>query len=119
MKKVLVVDDDPDVGRAMRAKLQGRYAVVVATSGREALRMAEAGQPDLVLCDIDMPEMDGIALTEALSAGEKTKHLPVIFLSALVTRDDADRGASAGTRPMLSKNSPLPDLVSAIDQALK
>jgi CheY-like chemotaxis protein len=118
MKKVLVVDDDPDVGRAMRAKLQGRYAVVVATSGPEALRLAEAGQPDLVLCDVDMPGMDGVTFTEALASREQTKRIPVIFLSALVTPADAERGVSAGARPMLSKNSPLAELMSRIDQAL-
>jgi CheY-like chemotaxis protein len=120
MKTVLVVDDDPDVGLALRAKLEAsrRYAVLVATDGREALRIIESKQPDLLLCDIDMPDMDGIALADAMAASESMKRIPVIYLSSLVTPADVQRGVSAGSRVMLSKQSSLQELLGRIDHAL-
>lgn len=120
MKKVLVVDDDPDVCRLLQAKLASaqRYAVLVANGGRDALRVAETERPDLLLCDIDMPDMDGVSLAEAMSAREATSRIPFIFLSALVTPEDVRRGVTAGARPMLSKSSSLDDLLASIDRAL-
>lgn len=120
MRRVLVVDDDPDVGRALQLKLQAeqRYAVTVATSGREALQLVLKDRPDLVLCDIDMPGMDGVTLAETLGLDPATKAMPLLFLSALVTPADVKRGVSAGDHPMLSKHSPVADLVKAIDAAL-
>jgi CheY-like chemotaxis protein len=120
MKTVLVVDDDVDVGLALRAKLEAskRYSVLVATEGREALHMAESKRPDLLLCDIDMPGMDGVSLADALGSRESTKKIPVIFLSSLVTPADVQRGVSAGSHLMLSKQSPVQDLIGQIDRAL-
>jgi len=120
MKQVLVVDDDPDVGVALRAKLEGaqRYSVLVATGGEEALRIAQSERPDLMLCDIDMPGMDGVAISEAMAANDATKRIPLIFLSALVTPADERRGVTAGTHLMLSKHTPVQDLIARIEKAI-
>lgn len=120
LKRVLVVDDDPDVGFALRAKLEAeqRYSVLLATNGAEALKLAQAERPDLMLCDIDMPGMDGVAISEAMAANDATKRIPLIFLSALVTPADMRRGVTAGDHPMLSKHTSVQDLITRIDKVL-
>ena len=108
------------MGLALRAKLEGaqKYAVLVATNGADALRLAQAERPDLMLCDIDMPGMDGVAISEAMAGNDATKRIPLIFLSALVTPADMRRGVTAGDRPMLSKHTSVQDLVDRIDKVL-
>ena len=120
-KKVLVVDDDPTVVSLIKAKLErdNRFEVMEAHNGKDALTIAEKGQPDVVLCDIDMPNMDGGAVANALDKNAATKGIPIIFLSAIVTPDDVKNGVKAGGGkwPMLSKASPLNDLIDAIEKS--
>jgi CheY-like chemotaxis protein len=117
MKKILVVDDDPTVVSMMKTKLErdGKYAVVEGHNGKDALDIAEREQPDVVLCDIDMPNMDGGAVASALEKNKATHGIPIIFLSAMVT--PADVKAGGGKWPMLSKASPLNDLIDAIEKS--
>ncbi len=121
MKKVLVVDDDPTVVALIKAKLErdNRFTALEAHNGKEAVELALKEQPDVVLCDIDMPNMDGGAVANALAANKDTKGIPLIFLSAIVTPDDVKRGVKAGGGkwPMLSKASPLNDLIDAIEKS--
>lgn len=121
MKKILVVDDDPTVVSLIKTKLErdSKYAVIEAHNGKDALDLAEKQQPDVVLCDIDMPNMDGGAVAHALEKNKATSDIPVIFLSAIVTPDDVKRGVKAGGGkwPMLSKASPLNDLIDAIEKS--
>jgi two-component system, OmpR family, KDP operon response regulator KdpE len=78
-RKILVVDDEPQVTRVLRTALESSgYEVLVATGGADALEKFLAGQPDLVVTDLSMPEMDGIALTRAVRQHSQT---PVIVLS--------------------------------------
>ena len=120
MKRLLVIDDDPDVGVALRAKLEAgqQYSVMTATSGQEALRLLQTNRPDLMLCDIDMPGMDGVSLAETIGMSSDMKSIPLIFLSALVTPGDMKRGVTAGSHPMLSKAASVQDLVERIEQTL-
>src|SRR5579883_1362173 len=98
MKKILIVDDDPNVRDLLKAKLVavGGFDIVTATGGREGVRLAEKERPDLVLCDIDMPDMDGGAVADEISSRSTTKQIPLIFVSALVTPEEAAKGATAG-----------------------
>ena len=119
-KKVLIVDDDPDVCKFIKAKLEEtkRFEVLIADDGWEAIRLAQSDHPHIVLCDIDMPDMDGISVAEKLGGMDSTKKIPLIFLSSLVTPKDVSRGMTTGKWPMLSKQSPIPDLIWGIDDAL-
>jgi len=118
MITVLVVDDVPDVTALLKRKLEatGRFRVVSANSGAEALRVAAEARPAVVVCDIDMPGMDGGTVAAELGEREGTRGTPVIFLSTLVTPEDA--GSDAGRRPVVSKQSPVDELVRTIDQVL-
>ena len=117
--QLLVVDDDPDVLVALKAKLErtGRYDVRTATGGNDALRSLRDRRPDLILCDIDMPGMDGGAFAATLREDRATSSLPLVFLSALVSPADSAREGGGGW-PMLSKRSSIDDLVKKIDELI-
>jgi CheY-like chemotaxis protein len=86
MKKILFVDDNPMVRKIVRLVLKkGNYQVLEATDGREALDIVEQTFPNLVICDISMPGMDGREYLAAMKASEKTKDIPIIILTAELT----------------------------------
>jgi len=121
MKKILIADDDRAVLDLLQTKLKalGRFIVVTARGGREALRVAETERPDLLLCDIDMPDMDGGAVAAEMSGRNSTKNIPIIFVSGLVTPADVAAGAISGSSRVMSKRSPFQDLLKTIDTVLR
>ncbi len=84
LKKILLVEDDPDIQLITRLSLEtgGGYAVCVCASGADAVRTAPVQAPDLILLDVMMPEMDGLATMEALRKLPDTAAIPVIFFTA-------------------------------------
>jgi CheY-like chemotaxis protein len=121
MTKVLVVDDDEDVRALLRTRLSAgnRFAVLEVESGEKAITAAIEEKPDVILCDIDMPKMDGLTVAERLSQRETTKQIPLIFLSSLVTKEEAQRGVQAGKWPTLSKQSTFQEIADAIERVVK
>ena len=102
-KKILIVDDDP-VSLEMLEKillLEG-YWVVKATNGKEALYIADEFQPDLIILDIVMPIMDGTEAMEKLEKNPRTKNIPVLFLTSLISKND-ELGKFAKDRRFLAK----------------
>lgn len=94
--RVLIVDDEPGNIKILSNVLAGDYALSVATSGAQALQIANVQQPDIVLLDMVMPEMDGIQVCEALKASEDTKDIPVIFVTSMSDTANEERGLDAG-----------------------
>lgn len=86
IQKVLLVDDDQDLRRIGQLSLRnvGRWQVLLATCGAEAILLARVEQPDVILLDVMMPEMDGPATLFRLRAEEETSRIPVIFLTAKI-----------------------------------
>ena len=117
MKTVLIVDDVPEVTTLLKAQLERteRFNVIVANGGKEALRLAGTKKPDIVVSDIDMPDLDGGAFARAMTENEATKGIPLVFLSSLVTPRDEHKTMRW---PMISKSSPVDVLIAAIDKAL-
>jgi len=104
--KVLVVDDDPVLLRMVQTFLQSSedpYDVFLANSGKEALRVARAEIPDLVLLDLMMPEMDGIEVCVQLRANRSTYLIPVIMLTASALHDHRLEALRTGVDDYLSK----------------
>lgn len=102
---ILIVDDVPDnlvaLGELLR---QANYQVKVANSGRAALRLAaQTARPDLILLDVMMPEMDGYQVLLALRDNPLTRHIPVVFLTALDASHDEQRGLEMGAADYISK----------------
>ena len=107
--RVLVVDDVATNRLLLRAKLSSAYYdVVVAENGQQALDMARSEQPDMVMLDVMMPDIDGFAVCAKLKADEETAHIPVIMVTALDTPEERIRGLEAGADDFLSK--PFNDL---------
>ena len=107
--RILVVDDSPVNVKLLEAKLTAEYYdVLPALSGREALALAEAESPDLILLDVMMPEMDGYETCRRLRANPRTRHVPVVMVTALTDVSDRVRGLEAGADDFLSK--PLNDI---------
>ena len=90
--RVLVVDDNPSNVRVVRARLAGEgYDVVTAGDGEEALTVARATGPDLILLDVMMPGMDGVTFLQILRQAKKHKEMPVVLVTALDVADVARR----------------------------
>lgn len=119
IKKILAVDDDPDITQLVKTKLEktGRFSVVTTNSGAKALELARIELPDLVLCDIDMPDKFGGEVAEDLAGIPETKDIPILFLSSLVRPNDVQNG-KVGGRLMVSKSSNSKELIARIDALL-
>ena len=114
-KRILVVDDDSM--NLMRTKmiLGKDYDVFLSSSGIEALDTMKREEMDLVLLDIEMPEMDGHRLTKLVKADEATAHIPIIIFSSLVNDEMKRKGESLGADAQLSKPE-IGNLVRIVDQ---
>jgi sigma-B regulation protein RsbU (phosphoserine phosphatase) len=101
---ILVVDDTPANLQLMSGLLQEDYKVKAATSGEKALKIAFTDpQPDLILLDIMMPEMDGYEVCKRLKADEKANQIPIIFLTAKAETQDEALGLSLGAVDYITK----------------
>jgi len=101
---ILVVDDTPANLMLMTGLLQEDYQVRAATSGEKALKIAcSDNPPDLILLDIMMPEMDGHEVCRRLKADEKTRDIPIIFLTAMSEAEDEEKGLKLGAVDYITK----------------
>ncbi len=117
-KKILIIDDNRTILKAMEKLLTGEGYVVFATDNwRAAIRLATDEQPDLVISDVDMPEMDGGEVAAKLKESPKTAHIKVIFFTTLVTENDSDTGGN-GKNVYLSKMTEHSQLVAEIQKYL-
>ena len=116
-KKVLLIDDDHAVLAFLTAKLAKRYDVVSTVDARKSIALARTQLPDVILCDIDMPDMSGGDVAAALESDSMTARIPLIYLTALVTPEEvADLEGVFGEHATVSKSATteeLRDLVSA------
>ncbi len=102
--RILVVDDIPANVRLLEAKLMAEYfEVLTASDGYAALEVANEQAPDLILLDVMMPGMDGFEVAERLKAEPKTRHIPIVMITALTDTADRVRGLEAGADDFLSK----------------
>jgi diguanylate cyclase (GGDEF)-like protein len=102
--RLLIVDDLPDNIRVLsRMIADAGYAVSAATSGAQALKIAAASAPDLILLDIMMPEMDGYQTLQALQADPQLAGIPVIFVTACSDAEDEARGLELGAVDYITK----------------
>ena len=105
LKRILQIDDDEDILAVGQAALQGYggFEVRIAQTGREALEMARAFAPQLILLDWMMPGMDGLATLRALQAEPATAGVPVVYLTAAVSPHLREEALAAGAVEMLIK----------------
>ena len=103
-QRVLVVDDDPVIQRLLQVNFEMEdYVVLTASDGAEGLLKARTQRPDILLLDVMMPKMDGIAVAQALRADPKTAHLPIIMLTAKAQAADIQAGRDVGVDIYVTK----------------
>lgn len=115
MKKILVVEDDTSVRENIVELLSAEgYAVLEAENGAEGVRLAWEGFPDLIICDILMPKMDGYGVLATLRRDKNAANIPIVFLTALSDRSDQRRGMSLGADDFISKPFTRDELLNSI-----
>ena len=87
-KRILLVEDNEDLRVTIKAELEKKYIVLDAPNGKEALLIALAKNPDLIITDVMMPDMGGKELCHIIKSNFQTSHIPVIMISALSGLDD-------------------------------
>nr|MBL8455615.1 diguanylate cyclase [Zoogloeaceae bacterium] len=100
---VLIVDDEKHNRNLLTELLKDDYELIVAKNGRQALLRAHEHQPDLILLDVLMPDMDGYAVIRALKHDDGTRDIPVIFVTALDSVGDEEKGLDLGAVDYISK----------------
>jgi CheY-like chemotaxis protein len=120
-KRVLLIDDEEHFCYFVKAHLEqtGRFEVLIAGNGLDGIRLAKLNTPDLILLDINMPVMDGPATAERILDDEQICDIPLLFLSALITKDEIEaRGGSIAGREFIAKPVNCDELIAAIESRL-
>ena len=116
MKKILVIEDHATMRRNVVTILEMEgYTALAAANGREGLALVASEHPDLILCDVMMPELDGHGVLHALRADPVTASVPFIFLTAKGEKNDQRTGMNLGADDYLTKPISRDDLVATLD----
>jgi DNA-binding NarL/FixJ family response regulator len=120
MKKILVIEDEPEMRRNLTTILRlEKFQPIAAENGRVGVELAAKERPDLVLCDVMMPELDGYGVLEALRESPHTAAVPFIFLTAKGEKPDIRAGMNLGADDYLTKPVAKNDLLNAIHSRLE
>lgn len=120
MRKILVIEDNEDIRSNTAEILElSNYQVAVAENGKKGIAKAIENIPDLIICDIMMPELDGYGVLHALQRNDLTKHIPFIFVTAKTERSDFRRGMEMGADDYLAKPFDGTELLNAVSSRLK
>jgi len=120
MKKILIIEDDKIIRGNMTELLEmAGYKIETAANGKEGVEKAQSVQPDLIICDIKMPKLDGYAVLHLLKKEDRTAHIPFIFVTAKGERHDFRKGMEMGADDYLSKPFEDTELYSAVETRLK
>ena len=119
-RRILIIEDEPEMRRNITALLRFHdYEPIEAENGRVGLTKAQREKPDLVLCDVMMPELDGHGVLQALQQDDELALVPFIFLTARGEKDDLRSGMNLGADDYLTKPVPNADLIRAIEVRLR
>lgn len=120
MPKILIVEDNEENRDSLSRRLQRRgFEVLIAPDGKAGVAMAQSDKPDLVLMDMNMPEMDGWEATRQIKAAPECKDLPVIALTAHAMTGDRERALAAGCTDYHTKPVDFPKLLAQIETILQ
>ncbi len=120
-KKILVVDDEASLTRMLRRNLEvtGKYEVREENSGALAYATAQQFQPDLIVLDVVMPDVDGGSVAAKIQDDESLKHIPIVFLTAILKKEESEStGSDIGGRTFLAKPVKVDDLITCIENHL-
>jgi CheY-like chemotaxis protein len=118
-KEILIVEDEIITQNMLKAALaKAGYAPIIAASGAEAIRLADERAPSLIILDIMLPDIDGGEVASLLKENPKTKAIPIIFLSALISEAEEKKTAKKGVVSFLSKPFNREELLNEIKKYL-
>ena len=105
LNKILYVEDDPNVQAVVKVSLVsiGKFTIKACWNGKEALESIEEFQPDLILSDVMMPEMDGVTMIKILKSDSRYSHIPVVFISARAQKHEVEEYMVHGATHVLTK----------------
>ncbi|MBK4732148.1 response regulator transcription factor [Oxynema sp. CENA135] len=119
-KRLLLIDDDPNLILLVKDYLEFRgYMVVTAENGREALEILEREIPDMIICDVMMPEMDGYSFVQHVRKDPRFDWIPILFLSAKGQSEDRIKGLTKGADVYMVKPFEPEELVAQVESSLK
>mgnify|MGYP000017428611 CR=1 FL=1 len=101
--RILIVEDNPDVSEHIAESLKGNYKILRAENGKQALKVIEAENPELIITDLMMPVMDGLELTNIVKSDLKTCHIPIIMLTAKASQEHKIEGLEVGADSYIPK----------------
>ncbi|MGD1850113.1 MAG: response regulator transcription factor [Cyanophyceae cyanobacterium] len=117
---ILIIDDDPNLILLVKDYLEFHgYVVTTASNGLEALKILDDMVPDMIICDVMMPEMDGYSLVKSVRQNPKTNWIPVLFLSAKGQSQDRVRGLTTGADIYMVKPFEPEELVAQVESSLR
>ena len=117
-KKVLIVDDEPNVRRLSHKILSNKFDIVEAEDGRQAIDVATAQKPDVILMDMMMPKMDGLTACHVIRNDPATKSIPVIMVTAIGFELNIKLSEQMGAAGYVTKPFSPQDLLDTIEQVL-
>lgn len=116
---ILLVEDNKDLLMLMQTLLSSRYHILTASNGREALQIVRREEPDLIVADVMMPELDGNELTRQIKSSEEWNHLPIILLTAKTSEEDRKASMLLGADDYICKPFRLGDLELRINNLVE
>ena len=120
MKKILLIEDNNEMRENTSEILNlANYAVLTAENGKVGVEIAKKDKPDLIICDIMMPDLDGYGVLHILSKDPETAGIPFIFLTAKAEKSDMRKGMSLGADDYLTKPFDDTELLNAVEVRLK
>lgn len=119
-KKILIIDDEAAITKFLKMMLErsGRYNVQCESEGMKAVSSARSFGPDLILLDINLPDAQGGEVSAQLQDEPSLRNIPVVFLTGMVSPEEARAGLNIGGRPALSKPIDMDRLVDCIEKNL-
>jgi len=119
MSKILIVDDEVELNHLIKKRLEvDRYQVITAYDGKEGIEKVKSENPDLIILDVYMPEMDGFEVCRILKGDDRYKKIPIIFLSAMAQQNDYNFGKEVGADAYIAKPFEPTILLAKIESLL-
>ena len=119
-KKILIVDDNPDLTYILQVQLKNKgYDTVQATNGMQAVDIATAQLPDLIVMDIMMPQMNGLQAARLIRENPKTRSIPILALTAKISFEDREECLESGLNDHIAKPFTATQLAFRIEKLLK
>ena len=119
MATVLVIEDEAPIRANLTRFLSAEgYSVVTAADGASGIATARERRPDLIICDVLMPRIDGYGVLAELRANVETARIPLIFLTASADKDDRKRGLDSGAHDYVTKPFKLAELLAVVRKHL-